>query len=396
MNQDLSTMQLAFKNQTGLGVPAAGAGAYGLNVLPSTGLAKSIAAIESALIKQNKMKNRPRHGTSSATAAYETELSVGPLDPVFENVLGCNAVPKITVTNATLGTATFTAATNSVATTLGSWLTAGVAVGMFVKFTGTTNAANNGKWFPVIGVTALGLTFAPGYVADGAVTGGAWSVDIAKSFATPAQYIDKYSSVEEYMPNAAFSKFGTDMRWHSLTFGIAPKQYARVSMGLTGRDMTIKSGGAAPVFPAPTYIAGDSLILLDGGIFVSGIRRADVTGLTLGLSANVNTTDVVSSRVVPDVRVGQFGFTGSFASVIADGTDFTTFDAETDISVLLHLKEKNTERFVGLYIGYASFGGYGSPMAGEGLAVQTMTLMAGEDDLGVGHLPTTFLISTSD
>lgn len=393
--QDLSTMQLAFKFQTGLGVPAAGAAAYGLEVLPSTGLAVAISAIESAMIKRNRMRRRPRHGMKSVTAAYETELSVGPCDPIFEAVLGTNVTPQATFTNAGWGAVTLTG-TGTIATfATGTLVTDGIVAGNFLRFTGLGTAGNNGIWVPIIAVTNGVATLAPGYLTDEGAA-AAYSVDVARFYATGAQYIDRYASVEEYMPDAAMSKYGTDMRFHSMSVSVAPKEYVRIALALTGRDMAMMTGGAAPVFPAPTYIERDSLILLDGGIYVNGIRRGDLTSLRFGIAATASTTDVIGSRISPDVSVGQFAFTGDFASLVVDGTDFAAFDAEDDISVLLHCREKDTEAFVGFYIGYTSFGGYGSPMGGEGNLVQSMSLYGGEDERGAGYAPTTILISSAD
>jgi hypothetical protein len=371
--QDLSTMQLAFKAQTGLDAPA-------------------------ALIKRNKMRKRPRHGMKGVTAAYETEVSVGPCDPIFEAVLGCNATPAVTYTNADWGGVTITGGGITATFATGTLITDGVRAGMFLRFAALSVAGNNGIWVPIIAVTEGVATFAPGYILDNAVD-AAYSVDVAKSFSTPAQYIGRYFSVEEFLDEALVSKYGTDMRFHGLTISIDPKAYTRIAVTLTGRDMrrlTATTVPIAPAFPAPTFIDAESLILLDGGIYVNGVKRTDLTSLRFGLAANIGTTDVIGSRLSPDITVGQFAFTGDFTGVVSDGADFATFDAEDNISVLLHCKEKDTQKFVGFYIGYASFGGYSTPMGGEGMLVQTIPLFGGEDERGVGFAPTTVLISTSD
>jgi hypothetical protein len=396
--QDLSTMQVAFKFQAGVGTPATGIGAYGLDVLPSTGLAVAISAIESALIKRNRMKRRPRHGMRSSTAAYETELSVGPCDPIFEAVLGTNVVPQAAFTNADWGAVTLTG-TGTIATfATGTLVTDGIVAGNMIRFTGLGTPGNNGVWVPVIAVTNGVATLAPGYLVDEGAA-AAYSVDVARYYATGAQYVDRYASVEEYMPDAVISKYGTDMRFHSLSVSVAPKEYVRVAVALTGRDMTMLSAltvPTAPALPTPTYIERDSLILLDGGIYVNGIRRGDLTSLRFGIAANANATEVIGSRTSPNVSLGQFAFTGDFASLVSDGTDFGAFDAEDDISVLLHCKEKDTQAFVSFYIGFCSFGGYSTPAGGEGNLVQTMSLYGGEDERGAGYAPTIILISAAD
>jgi hypothetical protein len=396
-DQDLSTMTVAYKVQDGFGEPATGAGAHGLEVLPSTGLAVAIAAIESAMIKRNRMKRRPRHGMKTVTTAYETELSQGPCDPIFECVLGGVAVPEGPFSGATYGALTITGGGLSGAFATGGLLASPIAAGMFVKFTGLGVAGNTGKWVPVIDVKDGIAKFAPGYLID-EISGGAWTGVIAKHISTPEEYVDTYVSVEEHLPTALMSKYGTDMRFHALNVSVDPKAYVKIGVNLTGRDMVMLSPTTDPVSPAfddPDFIDNDSLILLDGGIYVNGVKRTDLTSLKFGLAAAVSSVGVIGTNVPRDVSLGQFAFTGDFTGVVADGADFESFNNEDDISILLHCKEKSTEAFVGFYIGYTSFAGYATPAGGEGLVIQTIPLFGGEDERGPGFLPTTVLISTA-
>lgn len=400
--QDLATMQLAFKKQVDIDTPATGAGAFGVEVLPSTGLAVAIAAIESAMIKRNRMKRRPRHGPRSATASYETELSVGPLNPIFEAVLGGTTTATMHFTQADWGAATIAVSADPTMSTItfagGTIITDGVVAGTFVKLGGFATGANNGKWIPVIDAAEGVLTVPSQYVtAEGPAA--AYTVDVAPFIATPAQYQDTAWSTEEQMPNPSvlMSKFGTGMRFNSLSFSVDPKTYVKAAFALTGRDMTMLRADTVPAYPAfinPAFVESDSLILLDGGIYVNGRRRSDLTSLRVGIAATASTTDVIGSNVSPDVSLSQFSFTGDFTGVVSDGADFGSFTDEDDISVMLHCKEKDSEAFVGIFLGYASFGGYSTPMGGEGLLVQSIPLFGGEDE-HPGHARTILLISTA-
>lgn len=394
--QDLGNMALAFHFQTGLGAPAAGVGAFGIEVLPSTGLAVAIAQIESGMIKRNRMKRRPRHGPKTVTASYETELSVGPIDPIFEAVLGGTKTAALAFSNVDWGALTISATGMTGTFAAGTLRTDLIVPGMFIRLTGHSTAGNNGKWIPIIDVPSeTVLKFPEGYLTDAAAD-AAYSVEVAPHISTPAQYIDRYASLEEAMldPAIKMSKYGTDMRFHSINVSVDPKGYVKVGFGLTGRDMQMKKGIESPVFTNPIFIDGDSLILLDGGIYVNGVLRTDLTSLKFGLAATASTIQTIGTNIPPDVSIGQYTFTGDFTGVVADSADFDSFDKEDDISVLLHCKEKESEAFVGFYIGYASFGGYSTPMGGEGLLVQSIPLFAGEDTQD-GHAPTVVLISTA-
>lgn len=390
--QDLSTMTLAMKFQDGLGIPASGAGAIGLEVLPSTGLAVAIAAIESGMIKRNRMKRRPRQGPQSVTTSYETEVTVSAEDMIYEAVLGGPKIIPAVKTQADWGTLTITG-TGTIATfsTGAAAVQAALFPGLFVRFGGAGN-----KWVPVVSVASGVVHLAPGYLVDAGVA-AAWTMDTAPYFATPVIYIDKYASIEEAMtePGIATSKYGTDVRFNSLNFSVEPKTYVKVAFGAEGRDFKqLKGPGVYPAFADPVYVDRDSLILNDGGVFVNGVKRLDMTSLKMGISAPISKVDVIGTNIPPDISVGQYAFAGDFTGVVADSVDFDTFSAEDDISICLHCKEKNSNAFVGIYAGYLLFGGYATPMGGEGLVIQSLPLFGGEDERP-GALKSIFVISTA-
>lgn len=395
--QDLTTIQVVLKAQSGLGAPASGASGHGIEVLPSTGLAVAVASIESAMIKRSRMRKRPRHGMNTVTTSYETELSVGPLDPVFEGVLGGTQVAEQSFSNSDWGDCTISG-TGTVATfASGTLLTDGIVAGNVIKFASLSVAGNNAIYVPILSVPSEGVAnLAPGYIIDNA-TDAAWTAKIAKYVKTATPYTDRYFSIEEYMPDTAvdMSKYGTDMRLNSLNVSIDPGAYVKIGFGAGGRAMSMLTGASAPVFTSPVYIESDSLILLDGGIYVNGTKRTDLTSLKFGLQAAVNGVAVIGTNTSPDIFLGQFAFTGEFTGVVTDNTDFAAFDAETDISILLHCREKLTQNFVTFYLGRLSYGGYSTPAGGEGPDIQTIPLYGGEDDRGAGYAATTVLISTS-
>jgi hypothetical protein len=394
--QDLTSIRLAFKVQSALGSPSSGASGKGIEVLPSGGMAAQIAAIESAMLTRSRMKRRPRHGMKTVTASYETELSTGPLDPIFEAVLGGTYVAAQNFSNTDWGTCTITGTGVTATFGSGTLLTDGIVAGNFIKFTSLSVSGNNAVWVPILAVAEGVATLAPGYIQDNSVD-AAWTAVIAKSLFTATPYTERYWSVEENMPDAAvdMSKYATDAVWNSLNVTFAPTAYVKVGFGFGARDMAMKTVGDAPVFTSPTYIEADSLILLDGGIYVNGTKRTDLTGFKFGLAAPVSGVPVIGTNVSPDVFLGQFAFTGEFTGVVADSTDFAAFDAETDIAVLIHCKEKATQEFVSFYIGNLSFAGYSSPAGGEGALIQTIPLFGGADVAGGDRAATTVLISTS-
>lgn len=397
--QDLSTIRVAYKAQAELGTAVSGAGAVGLDVVPSQGIAMQVASIESALIQKSRMRKRPRHGSKSVTAAYETELMVGSLDTAFEAVLGGTWTASQTLTEAELTSCAVSASGATVTFAGGDIISEGVRVGMMAKLADMTTAGNNGKWFPILGISANGrvITTIAGILTDEAAD-SAFSLVIAKAIYTAATYEDRYFTLEEHWEQLDLSKLATDCKFNQLSFSAQPDSPTRVSLGLGGRDLELLASGDSPNFTDPTYTEGQSLVLLDGAIYVNGVARANVTGLTAGLAAPVSTLPVIGSRTSPDTFLGQFAFTGEFAAAVEDGTDFAAFVDETDISMFLHFAEAgtdNTTDFVSVYVGNLSYGGHSSPVGGEGALIQTLPLYGGEDERGTGYASTTMLISTS-
>lgn len=393
--QNLSSISLQIMAQSGLGVPAAGAGAFGIEVLPSSGLALAIQSIESNMMKRSRMRNRPRHGSRSVTAAYETELVPGALNKVFEAVLGGTEVAVAPFTNTDWGALVISGGGTVGTFATGTLLTDGIKAGRALTFAGLSVLPNNGLPVPIQSVESETVVhFQPGYLADNP-SDAAWSASASKLYATTTPYLDRLFTVEEQQGAFSRSKLGLDMRFNSLNFSAQPNQMIKVGFGLGGRNMLALPELLYPNFPGATFVEGDPMILIDGGLFVNGVKRTNVTNATWGLSAPVSTIPVVGSNISPDVFIGQFALTGNFNVVMEDFDDFDTMDEEDDVSVFLHCASKDRLNFTNFYLGHMSFAGYTSPIGGEGGAIAQIPLYGGSDNRGGGYAATSVLITSS-
>lgn len=396
---DLSNIIVAFKAQT-FGTPESGAGAFGIEVLPSSGLARQVASIESGLIKSNRMKRKPRHGTTSASAAYETELINGALDDVFEAVLGGTWVAEATLDETDFTSLTITGTGTIITAASGDLISLGVRAGMMCKLAGMSVTANDDVWFPVLTVGGANnrvITLPTGILADNA-TDTACDLIIARHVFTADPYTKRYFTGEEYWGSAVDqSKLGTDLVFNQLAMDCAVDTPIKASFSLVGRDMTILATGDAPNFTSPTFTAGNAMVLLDGGLYLNGVRRANVTGFQWGLAAPATAPGSIGSRTPVDVSLGQFALTGQMLAYIETGADFELAEDETNVSIILHCAEREGDPadFTTIYLGNLSLAGVTSPAGGEGLAVATIAVYGGDDDRGAGFQQTTVLISTS-
>ena len=392
--QDLSTITLALKAQSGYGVPASGSGGTGILCLPSGGLQAQVSAIESAMIRTSRMRSRQRQGGRSATASYETELSVGALDDVFEGALGGTWVAAQDFTQADFTSLAISGTGTTITAGSGSFLTEGFVAGQMLTLASMATTGNNAVATPILAVTASTLTIPSGYLVD-ETADTSFTLTLHRHLFTTTPYVDRYFTVEEVWTELDTSKVGSDMRFNALNLSIQPNAYTKVGWGFGGPNLSVKTVGDSPVLTSPTTVSAESLIVLDGGIYVNGTKRSNLTGVTMGITAPVESIPLIGTVAATDVTLGQFAFTGQVTGAVEDATDFAAFDADTPLSMFLHHKEADTEAFVSIYAGRLSFGGYASPMGGAGALIQTMNLFGGEDDRGAGYAPSTFVVSTS-
>jgi hypothetical protein len=253
-------------------------------------------------------------------------------------------------------------------------------------------------WFPILAISANGrvITTDASLLADNAVDTD-FSIIIARNVYTAATYTDRYFTLEEYGADIDRSKLGSDMKFNSLSVSVQPDAPARVSIGLGGRDMEGLASGSSPHFTTPTTVTGTPLILRDGGVYVNGTKKLNLTGITAGLSAPVSTVPVIASALSPDVFLGQFSFAGEVTGVVEDFGDLDLFTGETQVSLLLHFAAQTgaPKAFTSMYFGNLSLGGYSSPAGGEGAQIASMQLWGGSDDRGGAYAATTALICTS-
>jgi hypothetical protein len=402
--QTASNKQIAIKRQSGLGVPASGAGAAGYNVLPSSSLKLTIAQIVNNVIRRDGQSARNRHGSRSAMAAYKLPLSQGTLDPILEAALRGTFLAPIVITQATVlngsvaaGNMT-TTATTIVATT-GSFLTQGVTRGQKIKLTGAHAAANNGPWFRVVSVTALVITVAgtAPLVLD-AVASVAWTLTIAKQLLNPQTLIERYHTVEDYGQDNDLSILGTDMKVSKITFNAQPDALIEMEVTLMGLDAVGQTTGTSPVLTTPTYATTLPLVMSDGTIRVGGVDYPVMTGLQWTWDMGGDVPKVIGSPTGPDVFLGPGVLSGSFSAIRSDLTFFNAFRAETPVDFFIDCMEPDVadpKDFTSFYFGNITLSDNSTSIAKSGPDVEQVPWNAGIDDGGGDRALATMVVSSS-
>lgn len=404
MAQDLSNMVVAFKEQSVLDTAVSGAGATGMELLPSQGFAQQIAQIVTGLLARSRMAGRSRQGSEFYNFAGEQELVVGAQNDALEAALGGTWVPAFTLDEADLTSVVISGGGTIITFGGGNVITEGVRHGMTAKFASLATSANNGKTFPILGISTDGrvLTVPTGILIDETIDSD-FDFVVAAALSTTTPYEKRLFTFEQYLADIDRSLLGTNFRFNGVTFSINPDNMVSVSLAVGGTDLELLASGSSPNFTSPTFVEGESLVMLDGAIYFNGVKRVNLASFTVGLNAPISGLPLISRKTSIDAFLGQFAMDGQFTGVIEDGADFDAFKAEDQVSIYLHCAERSAtdpyaQRYVGIYLPNMSFGGWSVPAGGEGAAIQTVPMNGGRDKrlLSLGFAQTSMLISTSN
>jgi hypothetical protein len=399
-SQTGKNIRLAFKAQGALGTLASGSGAIGLDVRPSQGLMLKFAQAASQLIRRDGMSVKPRQGSKSVAGTYSTELIVDALDEILEGVLRGTWAAAINVTESTLTSCTITGSGATLTFAAGSLISAGARVGMMAKLVSMATAANNGKWFPILAISADGrtVTTKSGILTD-ETADSAFTITLARTLIQGDPPTERYFTIEEYFQDIDLSKVAQDCKFHTLNFSAAPDQPIEIGFDVAGRDLDVFASGSSPTFTSPTFVTANPLYLADGGIYINGTSYVNLTAFRFSLSMSAILQAVIGSRLAPDVALGNAIISGEFMGTIEDDSFLNLAQAETQLSVLLHCAERETDPadFISFFLGNMSMGDFSTPFGQDGLLIQSIPMVGGKDERGAtaGYAPTQLLISTS-
>jgi hypothetical protein len=401
MALDLSSIITAFKVQSVQGTAVTGASAKRLDILPSQGFQQQIQEVVSELLDTTRNAGRPRQGTRFYNWAADMELQaeIPAISEIIEAVVGGTRSVQIDTTESTLTQCTISGTGTTITFTGGSVISLGGRVGMFGQFTNLSVAANNAVPFPITAISANGrvLTVPSGYLADN-VADTAFTFSLLPAIYSDDPYTKRYFTMEHYLGTTIDRSLrGTDFVFNSLGVDIQPNRKVKLSVGMGGRVLELLAAGSSPNFTSPVLTQAESLYLVDGGFYLNGVKRVDISSLSMRYEAPVSGLALATAQASPDTYLGQFKMTGQMTGSIADGTDFDAFDAETRMQLILHCKEQSTTKFVSICIPNASYGGWTVPGGGEGPAIQTVPINAGKDKRGAtsGYAPTSLLFAAS-
>ena len=334
---------LAYKKQTGLGVPASGSGGQELRRVTSTiNLTKE--TYQSSEIRSDQQMADFRHGSRQTSGTISGELSAGTYKDFLQSVLRRDFA---VITSVTAAAVTIVASTGVITFQTGNPLTGGFKIGNVVRITaGAVNAANLNKNLLITGVTATTLTVKTlngSALADNAtsVTGVTFAATGKTTYVPETAQTQDYYTVEHWFSDVAQSEVYTDVLQTNAQVKIPANGMATIDFPLVGLNL---SSGTSQVLTTPTAITtGGVTAGVNGLLLVAGNPVAIVTSIDFDINGSIVVADaVVASTARPDVFQGTVMASGTFSAYFTDATFRDYFINETEVSIVVALTTDNT------------------------------------------------------
>lgn len=387
-------MIISYKKEVTLGVlPANDASAKQLR-RTRFGLALTKDAIRSAEIRRDMQRPAARHAMRRTGGDIEGELSLGTyaafigsgLRRDFAAVTSLSALTNVT---ATVAAPQFVRAS-------GSWITDGLRVGMTVRQTGwtTTGTANNAKNFTIVALTATQMTVAEAVAAKASGDSVVVSIPGKCTYIPLTGHTNDSYSFEQYAPDVPQSRRFLGNRVAGLKFSVPANDKAMFTATFLGQER-VQFG--THYFTSATA-AGTAQMQtgLLGLLYINGASAVTLTSFELSTTSAPDAPPVVGAAIAPEIFQGPIDVSGSFSVLWNDTTLDGYFDNETEVPILLQLRDGTaaTSDFMNIVLPGCKINGGDLPDA-EKAMVQNFTFTARVGDGTNGYEATTLFVQDS-
>lgn len=326
------------KAQTGLGVPATGAGGQVLRRKTSVAK-KSRATYANDEIVQHQQSTGVNLGTATTDWSFDGLLSPGTYTTLLESLIRKAFAAGVAITGMSL-TIAGAGPTYTVTRAAGDYLAGGIKIGDVVRITaGTfTNAVNRDNNLLVTAVSALVLTVIPlngsTLIAEGPVAAAAVTVIGKKTLAPTTGHIDRILTIEEWYSDISKSELFPDVRIGQIDIGLPASGNATVKA--TAMGLGVRTNGVAQVLTSPTAATTTPVLTaVRGLLIVNGTAVNNVTGLSFTTKGNLTAVGpIVGSNFNPDMSRGRIEVSGQFTGLFDSTTLRDLYDSETLTSLV--------------------------------------------------------------
>jgi hypothetical protein len=373
------------KKETAFGVLPAAAGAREFRKV-SDSIALKKNKIQSAAIQTNAQRPMARHGGRTVDGNIGVELALGLIDSELASVVRRDWTAVAPLAGLTV---TASVAAPNFVRSAGSWITDGLALGMLVKFSGFTAgaAANNGKLYTIIALTATEITVAESVVAAANAAAIGLTVPGKITYIPETGHTNDSYTIEKWYSAVAESYRFTGQRVASVNIGLAADDKVSAEIAYMGQD---RQKATAQYFTNPAAPGGgDMLVTPSGMVVINGIGTKVCTNLTCDINGNASVGKVVGANVTPDVFMDMIDVTGQFSLYYENSAADDYFDQETAISIISRLDDGIGGAFV-IAMPYVKV--FGGGESGDKEIIRQYDYSAGPNAAGTGAGKSTILL----
>lgn len=345
------------------------------------------ALIESSVNLGDGLTERARRGTYNVPGSFNVEAACGNHALLYPTFFKNDWATSITITQATgaMSSATLSVSGSVITFSAGSVITAGVRVGDAVKFASGLDAADNGKWLRVRGVTATTITV---YETLTTVSGPVATYSFTVPSKLTQSTLAKIFTFDTYFADFDQSIVTSDVKGNTLGFSLTENGTLDVAMAFLGAYQTRKPTNLSPHFSSPTVPTGTSLAFLDGCFAIAGSEQLEVTGFSLDIDLSASTLSVANGcgprpGASPDVFQGNGAVSGQFSLTLPDFQLLTAAAGETQIDFIARFRDPNGVDVFQLSVLNAILSGEQlSAIGTAGAMTQTFNMAIGRDKRG--------------
>ena len=361
----------------------------------SHGLALSKSAIASEEIRSDFQDATMRHGARQVAGPMDLQLQCGAYSPLMEAAVRRDFTTVTALAALTVVSAASVGSGGTFTRSGGSWISAGLHVGMVVRMTGwtTTAVANNARNYTIIALTATVITVAEPVVTKAAGDSVVVSMPGRITYVPATGHTNAAFSFEEWSPDVprSFRFLGT--RVNTMGINLQPNARATLNLGLMGRD---RQSNAARYFssgtPAPVSVMQ---VGHQGQLVVNGAASGVITACEINLTNNMEAGMVIGQATPADIFYGRMQVTGRISAYFDTAALDDVFDQESEIA--LFARANDDTGIGGEFLSFAlpriklSGGNYSTQGASRVQQFEFTSLVAS----GAGNQPTVFIVQDS-
>ena len=382
------------KRQTVQGTAATGgSGADAIRLIDSEGLSIDPATYQSGESRADQVQQMPALGLRSGGGTLNTEFHAGGFtDGGLEALLRRTWSASLAITPATSGFtgATLTVATSgsnqTITTSAGSWLTAGLMVGDVITPTGLTQTASNNLRLRIITLTATVITVAGTEMTAGATASG-WTITRAKKLTTAGTPTERFYTFEQWDVDADVTELFTDFKIVGAAVSARPG-FVTVAWTVMGIDAQLLNSASSPYFTPVTVTTTPPMIFEDALWWFNGAALPAPTGFDLTITIDSALQAVGGQRTSSGVYANRTNITASVMAIRQDLTRRTLMDSRGEVEFGVLFRGSGTAPLdaIGFYMPRVVVGPLKAPLRGStGPKIETIPLLVGPKTAATGY-----------